>query len=106
MKGGVAVLVATALHYAAKIDEKPLTLVLSADEEIGCAGVTALIDKQVLPKARCVLVAEPTGNTPRLGHKGVFWLKSLFHGKTAHAAFPEAWHKCPAESSTSGCGSK
>ena len=89
MKGGVAVLVAAALHYAAKINEKPLTLVLSADEEIGCAGAASLIDKQVLPKARCVLVAEPTGNTPRLGHKGVFWLKSLFHGKTAHAAFPE-----------------
>jgi succinyl-diaminopimelate desuccinylase len=89
MKGGVAVLVAAALHYAAKIDEKPLTLVLSSDEEIGCAGAASLIDKQVLPKARCVLVAEPTGNTPRLGHKGVFWLKSLFHGKTAHAAFPE-----------------
>lgn len=89
MKGGVAVLVATALHYAAKIDEQPLTLVLSADEEIGCAGVTSLVDKGVLPKARCVLVAEPTGNTPRLGHKGVFWLKALFHGKTAHAAFPD-----------------
>jgi succinyl-diaminopimelate desuccinylase len=89
MKGGVAVLVAAALHYAAKIDEKPLTLVLTSDEEIGCAGAASLIDKKVLPKARCVLVAEPTGNTPRLGHKGVFWLKSLFHGKTAHAAFPE-----------------
>ncbi len=89
MKGGVAVLMAAALHFAAKIEERPLTLVLSADEEIGCAGAASLIEKQVLPKARCVLVAEPTGNTPRLGHKGVFWLKSLFHGKTAHAAFPE-----------------
>ena len=43
----------------------------------------------MLPKARCILVAEPTGNIPMLGHKGVFWLKTLFHGKTAHAAFPE-----------------
>ncbi len=89
MKGGVAVLVAAALQIAPKVHDKPLTLVLSADEEIGCAGAAALIEQKVLPKARCVLVAEPTGNTPRLGHKGVFWLKSLFHGKTAHAAFPE-----------------
>jgi len=89
MKGGVAVLVAAALHCADKIDEKPVTLVLSADEEIGCTGAASLIEQQVLPKARCVLVAEPTGNIPLLGHKGVFWLKALFHGKTAHAAFPE-----------------
>ncbi len=89
MKGGVAVLVAAAAQFAAHIKEQPVTLVLSADEEIGCGGAARLIDKQVLPKARCILVAEPTGNTPRLGHKGVFWLQSLFHGKTAHAAYPE-----------------
>lgn len=89
MKGGVAVLVAAAVEFAAKIEDKPVTLVLSADEEVGCGGAAWLIDKRVLPKARCILVAEPTGNTPRLGHKGVLWLKSLFHGKTAHAAFPE-----------------
>lgn len=89
MKGGVAVLVAAALHVASTIEDQPLTLVLTADEEIGCGGAARLIDQQVLPKARCVLVAEPTGNIPLLGHKGVFWLKTLFHGKTAHAAFPE-----------------
>ncbi|WP_167496566.1 M20 family metallopeptidase [Desulfopila sp. IMCC35006] len=89
MKGGVAVLVAAAIHFADKIKEKPVTLVLSADEEIGCAGAASLISQKVLPRARCILVAEPTGNIPRLGHKGVFWLKTLFHGKTAHAAFPE-----------------
>lgn len=89
MKGGVAVLVAAAVHAASTIEDQPLTLVLTADEEIGCAGAARLIDLQVLPKARCILVAEPTGNIPMLGHKGVFWLKTLFHGKTAHAAFPE-----------------
>lgn len=89
MKGGVAVLVASALQVASQVEEKPLTLVLSADEEIGCSGASRLVREQLIPKARCVLVAEPTGNIPRLGHKGVFWLKSLFHGKTAHAAFPE-----------------
>lgn len=89
MKGGVAVLCAAALHLASQIDDDPLTVVLSADEEIGCAGVQKLIAEKVLPAARCIMVAEPTGNIPCLGHKGVFWLKVLFHGKTAHAAFPE-----------------
>lgn len=89
MKGGVAVLVAAAIHSASTFKDSPLTLVLSADEEIGCAGVGKLIKNGVLPKARCILVAEPTGNIPCLGHKGVFWLKVSFHGKAAHAAFPE-----------------
>lgn len=89
MKGGVAVLVASAIEMASKIDDVPLTLVLSSDEEIGCAGVAKLLADKVIPKAKCILVAEPTGNVPCLGHKGVLWLKILFHGKTAHAAFPE-----------------
>ena len=89
MKGGVAALVAAAIHSASSVKGSPLTLVLSADEEIGCAGAARLIKDGVLPKARCILVAEPTGNIPCLGHKGVFWLKASFHGKTAHAAFPD-----------------
>lgn len=88
MKGGVASLVAAAIHTASTFNGSPLTLVLSADEEIGCAGAAQLVKDGVLPKARCILVAEPTGNVPCLGHKGVFWLKASFHGKTAHAAFP------------------
>jgi succinyl-diaminopimelate desuccinylase len=89
MKGGVAVIVAAAVHFATRIKDVPITLVLSSDEEIGCGGVAQLLNDQVLPEARCILVAEPTGNEPCLGHKGVFWLKILFHGKTAHAAFPD-----------------
>lgn len=89
MKGGVAVICAAALHLASQIEDDPLVVVLSADEEIGCAGVQKLIGEKVVPAARCILVAEPTGNIPCLGHKGVFWLKALFHGKTAHAAFPD-----------------
>lgn len=89
MKGGVAVLTAAALHIASRIKDTPLTLVFSSDEEIGCGGAGKLIKDDVLPKARCVLIAEPTGNIPCLGHKGVLWLKTIFHGKTAHAAFPD-----------------
>ena len=88
MKSGVAVLVASALHFADRVT-RPLTLILSADEEVGCAGVAQIVRESKLPQATIVLVAEPTGNIPRLGHKGVFWLKTIFRGKTAHAAFPE-----------------
>lgn len=89
MKGGVAVLITAAVEFSRRIKDRPITVVLSADEEKGCGGVTRLIAEGVIPLALCVLVAEPTNNVPCLGHKGVFWLKSLFHGKTAHSAFPE-----------------
>lgn len=89
MKGGVAVLVTAAIEFSSRIVETPVTLVLSADEEIGCSGVAKLIKDGSIPKAICVLVAEPTSNVPCLGHKGILWLKALFHGKTAHAAFPD-----------------
>jgi len=89
MKSGVAVLVAAAIQQAPHISRTPLTVVLSSDEEVGCAGVAKIVADGELPPAACILVAEPTGNRPRLGHKGVFWLKLLFNGKTAHAAFPE-----------------
>jgi succinyl-diaminopimelate desuccinylase len=89
MKGGVAVLVTAAVEFSNRIVDTPVTLVLSADEEIGCSGAAQLIRDGVIPEAYCVLVAEPTSNVPCLGHKGVLWLKALFHGKTAHAAFPD-----------------
>jgi len=89
MKSGVAVLVAAAIHHAASGKQIPLTLALSANEEVGCGGAEQLLQEKALPAAKCVLVAEPTGNIPCLGHKGVYWLKVLFHGKTAHAAFPQ-----------------
>ncbi len=89
MKGGVAVICAASLHLASQIEDEPITVILSADEEVGCGGVQKLINEKVVPPARCILVAEPTGNIPCLGHKGVFWLKALFHGTTAHAAFPD-----------------
>ena len=89
MKGGVAVLVTAAVEFSNRVMDTPVTLILSADEEIGCSGVARLVKDGVLPEAYCVLVAEPTSNMPCLGHKGILWLKALFHGKTAHAAFPD-----------------
>jgi succinyl-diaminopimelate desuccinylase len=89
MKGGVAVLVTAAIEFSKRIVDTPVTLVLSADEEIGCSGVAKLFADNLIPEACCVLVAEPTSNVPCLGHKGILWLKALFHGKTAHAAFPD-----------------
>ena len=88
MKGGVAALVASAVHFASRNPDAPISVVLSANEEIGCDGVKKLLEANCLEQPKCILVAEPTANQPCLGHKGVLWLKVVFHGRTAHAAFP------------------
>jgi succinyl-diaminopimelate desuccinylase len=36
------------------------------------------------------VVGEPTGLAPRLGHRGVIWVRLRFRGRTAHASVPQA----------------
>ena len=43
----------------------------------------------MLPKVGALLVGEPTGNVPLIGHKGALWLKAAFKGVTAHGSMPE-----------------
>jgi succinyl-diaminopimelate desuccinylase len=44
----------------------------------------------VLPKkAHALVVGEPTGNLPVLGHKGALWIHGTAHGKAAHGSMPE-----------------
>src|SRR5262249_55470746 len=45
--------------------------------------------KGVLPKAGALLVGEPTGNVPLIGHRGALWLRAAFKGVTAHGSMPE-----------------
>jgi len=43
----------------------------------------------VLGEAGAIVVAEPTYNTPLIGHKGAIWLKARTTGITAHGSMPE-----------------
>jgi succinyl-diaminopimelate desuccinylase len=36
-----------------------------------------------------MIVAEPTGNQPVVGHKGALWLRARVRGVTAHGSMPE-----------------
>ncbi|MEW5913340.1 MAG: M20 family metallopeptidase [Thermodesulfobacteriota bacterium] len=90
MKGGLAAMVAAARRLAAlKPTRGGLVLVLSAGEETGCEGAFALARQpQALAGAAAVLVGEPTGNRPLLGHKGALWLRAGFKGRAAHGSMP------------------
>ncbi|MFN2546342.1 MAG: M20 family metallopeptidase [Myxococcales bacterium] len=70
MKSGVAAMVAAALDLAKRPLRKGLVLVLVAGEETGCEGAAHLARTKALGSAGAMIVGEPTGNVPVVGHKG------------------------------------
>jgi succinyl-diaminopimelate desuccinylase len=67
-----------------------LVLVITAGEETGCQGALDLARrKNRLGKVGAIVVAEPTGNRPLIGHKGALWLTAETRGVTAHGSMPE-----------------
>lgn len=94
MKSGVAAFVTAAIKNADAVRAGAgLSLILTAGEETGCEGafhLAALPEaRQLLGSAGALLVGEPTGNAPLLGHKGAFWLTARASGVTAHGSMPE-----------------
>lgn len=92
MKTGVAAMVLAAEEYIASSppDAIPLALVLTAQEEIGSLGATALTrDSGRLPESRFLLIAEPTSNQPVLGHRGALWVDLVSHGRSCHGSTPQ-----------------
>lgn len=92
MKGGVAAMCWAAARLAA--GEGPagdLWLLLTAGEETGSQGARQMVAEGWLPRgAAAVVVSEPTGNQPFLGHKGALWLEGVCQGKSAHGSMPWA----------------
>ncbi len=90
MKSGVAAFVIAAAACADALKDGPeVVLAITAGEETGCDGALAMAAGGVLPKAAALLVGEPTGNQPMIGHKGALWLKAETAGVTAHGSMPE-----------------
>ncbi|MFL5368825.1 MAG: M20 family metallopeptidase [Myxococcales bacterium] len=91
MKSGVAAMVAAALDVArSPLRKAGLTVVLVAGEETGCEGAAHLARlPDALGEGSAMVVGEPTGNRPVVGHKGALWLRVRFRGVTAHGSMPE-----------------
>jgi len=82
---------ACALAAISNIDvarlQRPLALVLTADEEIGCVGAKFLARKKAV-RSRYTIVGEPTGLHPVRAGKGYGLAEIVVRGKEAHSAFP------------------
>jgi succinyl-diaminopimelate desuccinylase len=90
MKGGVAAIVLAAERVAALgRGEAGLELVFTAAEETGCEGARFLAERPgLLGRVGAVLVAEPTGGVPHVGHKGVVFTRASTEGVSAHGSAP------------------
>jgi len=66
---------------------KPMAIVLTADEEVGCVGAKFLARKKAL-RARKMIIGEPTGLRPVTAGKGYALAEIVVRGKEAHSAFP------------------
>ncbi len=67
-----------------------LIVIIVSGEETGCRGSRHLATQPaILGRAGGLIVAEPTGNYPLVGHKGALWLSAALGGRTAHGSMPE-----------------
>jgi acetylornithine deacetylase len=92
MKGFIALALALAPRAAAMPLEVPLHLAFSYDEEVGCLGVPALIDR--LPRGGrrplMAIIGEPSEMRVANAHKGIQFLRTSVVGKEGHSSAPQA----------------
>ncbi len=88
MKGFLAVGLALVPEMLAADLEYPIQFAFSYDEEVGCIGAPFMIDAmlETLPKARAVIVGEPSTMQVVTGHKGAIGFKTRVHGFEIHSS--------------------
>lgn len=89
MKGAVAASIVAAASYSPDQLRRPVTIVITADEEIGYGGA-----KQVVAESKSLagnwptygIIAEPTQMRPVYAHKGGLRVRVTAHGRAAHTS--------------------
>lgn len=88
VKGFLACILSAATRIDLTRLTKPLCIVLTADEEIGCVGARRLVEQRAL-QAKFAIVGEPSSLRPVRAGKGYCLAEITVHGREAHSAFPE-----------------
>jgi acetylornithine deacetylase len=68
--------------------ERPVALVLTADEEVGCLGAKRLAEARPFT-ARAAIVGEPTSLQPMRAGKGYCLAEVVVRGREGHSAYPQ-----------------
>ena len=88
MKGFLACMLSAADLAAKSKLTKPLTLVFSYDEEVGCIGIEEMksVLKAKLRNPKLCIVGEPTEMQVAVGHKGKAAYRAICQGQAGHSA--------------------
>ncbi len=91
MKGFIAVVLDLIPKIQIKKLKKPIHLIFSYDEEIGCVGIQKIVPflKKLRPKPSFCIVGEPTGMNLVNEHKGKKNFSVEFKGIEAHSSLVE-----------------
>lgn len=92
MKGFLACCLAAAARFAAGKLHRPVHIAFSYDEEVGCLGVSRLVDDLLAAerKPAFAIIGEPTEMHIGGSHRGFFGYETQFQGKAAHSSDPSA----------------
>jgi acetylornithine deacetylase len=90
MKGFIACVLASVPLFKSRKLKEPIHILISYDEEVGCAGVRPMIAQlgRELPRPRIVIVGEPTSMTVIDAHKRINVYRTKVTGKEAHSSLP------------------
>ena len=86
-KGFIAAALAALEEVNVERLARPLALVLTADEEVGCLGAKRLADAKPF-RARAAVVGEPTSLRPMRAGKGYCLAEVSVRGREGHSAYP------------------
>ena len=88
MKGFIATVLAATPGWKGMELRRPIHLMFSYDEEVGCLGAPAMIAaaRSKLPPPGAVIVGEPTGMQLANQHKGLCALRTRVRGVAAHSS--------------------
>lgn len=88
MKGFIACALVAAEDFAKADLKRPVHFAFSYDEEVGCLGAPAMIERIVSngPKPAACIVGEPTDMKVVTGHKGLYSVRVEITGREAHSS--------------------
>ena len=91
MKGFLACVLASVPLFRTSALKEPIHIIISYDEEVGCAGVRPLIARlgRDLPRPRVIIVGEPTSMRVTDAHKRIDAYRTRVTGREAHSSMPE-----------------
>lgn len=91
MKGYIACVLAMVPYLKSRQLSRPVHLLFSYDEEVGCTGVKDMVDAlgTDLPKPEIIFVGEPSRMGVVDAHKGGYRFLTTVIGKDAHSSKPQ-----------------